>query len=156
MIYFGGVVVNMRAKSKGRPRFSKHGHAYTDKATRDYELKVREYAEVSFDEPTDKALFAVANLYEAVPKSWPKWKYEQAIHGLMFPQRGDADNKMKALLDGCNGIAYLDDKQLMGHFVTQHFAVVPRWELRLYIVGDAVDQRDKIRYDDPTSCFRVG
>lgn len=48
-----------------------------------------------------------------IPKSWPRAKKAEALAGKLPPGKPDIDNILKVVLDGLNGIAYEDDKQVV-------------------------------------------
>lgn len=107
-------------RGKGRPRFA--GHAYTDQATRAYEDKIRwEYKAAggnSIAGPVEVKIMA----YHAVPKSASKAKAGQMLEGAILPtKKPDADNIAKAILDGLNGLAYMDDKQVVSLAVDKQY-----------------------------------
>ena len=56
------------------------------------------------------------------PKSWSKAKTKNALGGLIAPGRPDIDNYLKAVLDGCNGVAFLDDSQVVAVYATKRYA----------------------------------
>ena len=97
-----------RPKAKQRPRMSRRGRAYTPKATHIFETAVAEGwnkrhrfrdKQVGIEIVLDKNEFTVT-VFEAevdVPKS---------------PLLGDIDNYAKSILDGLNGVAFDDDKQV--------------------------------------------
>lgn len=104
-----GVVV-----AKGRPRFTKRGHTYTPKKTKDYETLVKMTARQRFKEPLEEALGVEITIHKTPPKSWSKKKRKQAIEGQLLPVvKPDIDNYTKSILDGCNGIAFKDDNQIV-------------------------------------------
>ncbi len=87
---------------KRRVRFTKRGTAYTDKKTRE---EMRMIAQ-SYDGPCfDGPLAVLVNVYKPTPKGIRK--------AIPFTTRPDADNVLKALLDGLNGIAFNDDAQVV-------------------------------------------
>jgi Holliday junction resolvase RusA-like endonuclease len=51
-------------------------------------------------------------IVEPIPKSYTGYKRKAAELNLISPPVGDLDNKIKAITDGLNGIAYIDDKQI--------------------------------------------
>jgi Holliday junction resolvase RusA-like endonuclease len=105
--------VSLTAISKARPRAAKGGHFYTPKRTRDYERAIREAADVFVTgPPADVPVTLDVNIIHPTPVSWPKWKAAAAVQNFLFPSRGDLDNKIKAISDALNGIAYLDDVQI--------------------------------------------
>ena len=49
-----------------------------------------------------------------VPKSWPKWKKAMALDGKILPTaKPDGDNVEKAIMDGFNGIVWIDDSYVV-------------------------------------------
>jgi Holliday junction resolvase RusA-like endonuclease len=113
---------------KGRPKFSKIGgfvRTYTPKKTSDYETIVRETAQQAMG-PTDVLETPVAvYLYIRlpIPKSYPKKRVAACLSGLERPtKKPDIDNIVKAILDGMNGIVYLDDKQVVDLNLTKVYS----------------------------------
>jgi Holliday junction resolvase RusA-like endonuclease len=51
-------------------------------------------------------------IYDPIPKSYNALRKAAAELGLINPPVGDLDNKVKAITDGLNGVAYIDDKQI--------------------------------------------
>ena len=105
---FYSQIIHMRPKSKDRPRMSKAGHAYTTKATREYEKAfAAEYKGPYFaEEPLRVKL--VFNIHRTVVVIEP-------IENLFTKSelRGDIDNYAKSVLDALNGVAFKDDKQVI-------------------------------------------
>lgn len=103
---------------KGRPRFTKSGHAYTPKETKDYEglvklLAKNEMNKTGFVVKEDKAFSITIYATYPIPKSWPKKKQEQAIVGVFRPTvKPDLDNVAKIICDSLNGIIWRDDAQV--------------------------------------------
>jgi len=127
--------LNTAAVSKGRPRASKHGHVYTPKKTRDFEKFVKDRAALCVDEMIDYPVFLHINITEVIPKSWPKWKREAARLGLIFPQRGDTDNKFKTVADALNGVVYLDDSLIADIGATKRYGNDHFIRVRVYKLG---------------------
>jgi Holliday junction resolvase RusA-like endonuclease len=99
---------------KGRPRFSGRGgfvRSYTPAKTRDYEKNIADFAREYFPEPLQGPLAVSLTFNLPIPSSTPK-KLATALVGQPHCRRGDVDNFCKAVLDGLNGIAYLDDSQI--------------------------------------------
>lgn len=111
---------------KGRPRMTKTGHAYTPQATREFEKAVALWAKSNFKgKPSEKPLRVVANFYIKQAKSN---KTKQHI------QRPDLDNYIKAVLDGMQGVVFLDDSQVFDLNATKGWAeyVVPSFTIVIY------------------------
>lgn len=99
-----------KVRGKGRPRFTRSGHAYTTKGTRDYEMAIREAFENApgrppepFSGPIDVTIVTSRQLPKSTPKSVIR---EPDTH------KPDADNVAKVVLDALNGVAWLDDAQV--------------------------------------------
>lgn len=100
------LVIKLKPKSKGRPRAGKYG-MYTDKATREYEQLIKDAYVASggpmFEGPIEMSItFArdkiTVNIKEIIAES---------------SLRGDVDNYVKSIMDGLNGVAYNDDRQVL-------------------------------------------
>lgn len=109
---------------KGRPRFSRretpqgkpYSKAHTPARSRSYEQQVSWQARAAMGarEPLEGALVVKIDAVLRIPASWPKWKQEAAeTHGLAPAVTPDLDNLVKAALDGCNKIVWLDDAQIV-------------------------------------------
>lgn len=96
--------VPIRPQVKGRPRFSKRGHAYTPKKTRDYETAVREY----YDGPLFEGPISMSVVFTLKRAQITITQLE----GEESKLRGDTTNYLKAIEDALNGVAYADDKQI--------------------------------------------
>ncbi len=108
---------------KERPRTGKRGNVYTPDGTRSYEQTVRVHA-----------LRAVASC------GWqrePADRYTVTL-AVYFPdeRRRDLDNVCKAVLDGCNGVAFADDSEVDEvHMVRAVDRERPRIEVRVSRLG---------------------
>ena len=61
-----------------------------------------------------------------VPASWSKRKALAALNGELMPTtKPDADNVLKAVLDGCNGVLWRDDVQVVDVRVRKRYAATP-------------------------------
>ncbi len=116
---------------KGRPKFSKIGgfvRTYTPRKTSDYETIVRETARQAMG-PTEVLETPVAvYLYIRlpIPKSYPKKRLEACLRGLERPtKKPDIDNLAKSVLDGLNGVVYVDDGQIVSLHVTKVYSSAP-------------------------------
>lgn len=104
-----------KPQGKGRPRFTRSGRTYTDAKTLGYEKAVAFACRVGMG---DLAAFVgpveVQMKVRLVPAvSLAKKVRADMLNGHTFPiKNGDVDNYAKSVLDGMNGIAYADDKQV--------------------------------------------
>ena len=97
--------VSGQPQGKARPRFV-NGHIYTPKCTKIYEADVK------------KAYLAVAQGYyfKDEPVSLVVTAYlkrAKSNRRKFATTKPDVDNILKAILDGLNGVAYNDDKQVI-------------------------------------------
>lgn len=100
-------------KSKGRPRVSTvHGKpiSYTPKKTREFENLVKDRAQRYFDEPLDCPVMLIIRFLIHRPQRicWKTKPMPEAI----CDRRPDLDNLDKAIVDGLENVAYMDDKQI--------------------------------------------
>lgn len=96
---------------KGRPRFTRTGHAYTPKTTQDYEKKIAEFYKSQTDDFYDTAIKVRLVFYMPIPKSTTKKNRQLIATGFIkCTVHKDIDNLSKAVLDGCLGVAYEDDR----------------------------------------------
>lgn len=116
--------VDLEPVPKGRPRFSKIGgfvRSYTPKKTSDYEAQVKAIAQNAMTrEPLETPLAAFLYFRLPIPKSYPKKRVAACLSGLERPiKKPDLDNLAKSVLDGLNGVVYLDDAQLVSLHITK-------------------------------------
>lgn len=112
---------------KARPRFTRSGRVYTPKATKDYEKKVAQAWKINGYGKTDKAVSVEIAVYCSRPKSAKR----------RFPTvKPDVDNIAKIILDGLNGVAYEDDKQVVSLSIDKVYAIdYPFIEIEVKEIG---------------------
>lgn len=102
---------------KERPRFNHYTKTpYTPHKTQAYETAVRYSFLAKFKKPRKAEGYIEMRLqaYFEPPKSVSKTIRESMLLGEIRPdKRPDADNIIKAICDALNGLAYLDDKQVV-------------------------------------------
>lgn len=113
-----------KAVPKGRPRVGKNS-VYTPKRTRDFEKKVRDAAKTVKRGPFTCPVKVFVTISEPIPKSYTGMKRAAAKAELINPPVGDLDNKVKAITDALNGIAYMDDRQIVHIDAKKFFGVKP-------------------------------
>ena len=123
--------INSEPVPKGRPRFSRHGHAYTPKKTRDYEESIKfAFLSQNCDSvpvyPKDIPLEVTVVFAKSVPKSYTKKRRAACLNGEEAPTgKADLDNYLKAVLDPLNGLAYEDDSQIVKTVAEKKYAEEP-------------------------------
>lgn len=114
--------------AKGRPRFSTVGgfpKAYTPKTTRDYEDRVTHCAELATNgNPATSSPVSVTLCFNVeIPKSYSKKKRELIFSNQLYPtKKPDIDNLAKAVMDGLNGVCFLDDSQVVSLTVHKRYS----------------------------------
>jgi Holliday junction resolvase RusA-like endonuclease len=105
-------------KTKGRPRFSKSGHAYTPKETREAEIEVLLHWELA-----------------GAPR-FTGWIGIECSFYLGSKRIKDTDNLLKLVLDALNKKAFDDDSQIVELFGRKSFVrsdmaktIVRIWEI---------------------------
>jgi Holliday junction resolvase RusA-like endonuclease len=74
------------------------------------------------------------NIRVGVPVSWAVKRQVAALNGDAVPGKPDLDNVAKAILDACNGIAYVDDKQVARLTVSKAYSTEPGVEVYMHEV----------------------
>lgn len=105
--------VHGKPRGKARPRFAR-GHTYTPRETVEYERAIATSYIEHGGRMYDGAVYLKVTAYYGIPKSWPKAKKTEVISKALMPQtKPDIDNIVKVVMDGLNGVAYADDKQVV-------------------------------------------
>lgn len=116
---------------KGRPRIGRvgaHSRMFTPHKTAAYEGLVAHAGQQAMaGRPLiEGAVSVVMDIRLEVPASWSKKKKSAALAGLEHPtKKPDADNVIKAIFDGLNGVVWRDDVQAVVLVVRKRFAPVP-------------------------------
>lgn len=101
---------------KARPRINTTSHrAYTPVKTKKFEELVRfEYLR-SNEKKTEVGAVVLGVLFKMpIPVKTKKADVKKMMNGKLLPiKRPDLDNLVKSILDGLNGVAYLDDNQVI-------------------------------------------
>ena len=109
------IIIHGRPVPKGRPRFTRSGHAYTPPKTNLFEKEValayRQSGFPMFD--ADAKLVLDIRFYFRIPKNTTQKQREEIENKSYYAKKPDIDNLCKAVMDGLNGVAYEDDKQVV-------------------------------------------
>lgn len=118
------LVIPGQPTSKGRPRLSLNGHAYTPQKTRDAEAAVQLAARKAGVVKADGPLLVEMNFCFQIPRSWSKRDQALAREMQVMPcSKPDIDNCIKLVLDALNGIGWHDDKQIIGIVARKFYSV---------------------------------
>ena len=99
------LTLDMDPVPKGRPRFTRTGHAFTDKKTLQAEAAIRNAALAEWGKkPFEGAVELIIQFTFKKPKSNKK---------NLHTQRPDLDNCAKLVSDAINGVAFVDDSQVI-------------------------------------------
>lgn len=90
--------------AKGRPRFTRSGHAYTPDKTRKFESEVARYLKARCKHVTEGPLRVEVILFLKKPKT------SKNKHPIVKP---DSTNFIKGIEDAANGILWRDDSQII-------------------------------------------
>lgn len=118
---------------KERPRATRQGRIFTPARTVSFERKVGTIAQPLFACPIEGPVkLRVVATFE-IPKSWTKAK-RAAAQGAFHTQKPDGDNCLKAIKDGLNRIAWMDDSQVADA------RIVKRWgpQAETYVLVEAL------------------
>lgn len=129
------------ARGKGRPRATTiggHARMFTDSKTASYENLVKLAASralngrVPFDEP-----LAVNVTIRMTPAASHSDKKRRAmIAGEILPTKlPDLDNVVKAVLDGCNRVAFRDDALIVRLVAEKAYAATPGVDVMINPIG---------------------
>lgn len=124
-------------RGKGRPRATARGgfaRVFTDAKTRTYETSVAVLAKEAMDghAPFEGPLSVSLRFRIKPPKSMTKRMRAAVLAGeIAYPGAFDIDNLAKSILDGCNGVCFPDDKQVMRLFATKVASERPGVDVRI-------------------------
>ena len=111
---------------KGRPRFTRTGHAYTPAKTAKYEKEIAEYYKGREGTLFENAITVKIIFAMPIPKSASKKiRQKMSIGEYKYTKKPDVDNLAKAVLDALNGVAYTDDSLITHLTVGKHYSTFP-------------------------------
>lgn len=134
-------VVPGQPVAKGRPKVSTAGgfsRLYTPAKTVSYEGLVAHSASVAMagTAPIEGPVSASLDIVMQVPASWSKKKQLQAVAGQIRPTtKPDADNVIKAIFDGMNGVVWRDDVQVVDFSGRKRYGDTPGVRVTVVPIG---------------------
>lgn len=127
--------------AKGRARFARRGAhvvAYTPAKTASYENLVKIAATLAMcgTQPTAAPVFLSVTLNLQIPASWSKKRQALAAAGsIAATKKPDADNVLKGIKDGCNGIIWRDDAQVVRIIIVKRYSETPSALIKVMETG---------------------
>ncbi|WP_085701945.1 RusA family crossover junction endodeoxyribonuclease [Pseudomonas sp. B15(2017)] len=124
-------IVPGEAVGKGRPRVTTiggHARMFTPTKTANYETLIALAAQQAMDgrELISGPVMVELRIFVSVAASWSKKKTAEALRGEVMPtKKPDADNVLKAICDGINGIVFRDDVQVVNVSMSKRFGETP-------------------------------
>jgi Holliday junction resolvase RusA-like endonuclease len=125
-------------QGKGRARVGKsfggHARMFTPAKTVAYEGLVAMAAQMAMGatSPFSGPLAVEIEAVHSVPASWSKKRRNDALSGLAHPAvKPDIDNIVKAIADGGNGVAWVDDKQIVRLTAGKRYGTDPGVHVRV-------------------------
>ena len=121
--------------AKGRAKFARRGNfvtTYTPEKTASYEnlVKMAAHEAMAGRAPSGAPIEIDVCLWLQIPVSGSNKKRHAAVNGLVrATKKPDSDNIFKAIGDGCNGIVWKDDAQLVSINIQKKYAESPRAEV---------------------------
>jgi Holliday junction resolvase RusA-like endonuclease len=98
-------------------------------------IKLMYQHEAHGEQMDEGPLMAVIAAYYEPPKSASKKQLDAMLNGKSFPmKKPDLDNIIKVVLDALNGVAYHDDKSIIGVAATKAYDMEPRVDVRLEVM----------------------
>lgn len=116
-------------RAKDGRQFVSH---YTPDETIRYENLIRMCARDAMHDryPLDGPIDLTVRVFVPIPASWSQRKQRDAAAGLVAPsKKPDWDNFAKAVCDGANGVAWVDDSLVVDAAVRLRFSLNPRVEV---------------------------
>jgi len=140
-------VIPGKVQPKQRPMHTRNGNTYTPEATVEYEKRVvTSVRQVMKERDHGMWYCPVAvdiTIYEERPTAQGA---RQELMGLNYlrPTRCDIDNQVKAILDGCNGVLFADDKQITQLFANRLYGPEPHARIEIWRAGISKAEADQI------------
>lgn len=111
-----------KVRGKGRPRFMRNGHTYTDKNTTAYEKLIQASYLKSTSYISQKSVRISMYVCFAPNKTDTKKNKVIKLKNSLWPsKKPDVDNVVKVVLDALNKVAYSDDTQVNEIHVIRHW-----------------------------------
>jgi len=128
------LIIPGKPLGKQRPRVLKNGITYTPKETVNYETYIKQLfaTEHKLHKPFEGPVKMQITAYFPIPASTSKTKKASMEQGHIKPTvKPDVDNICKIITDALNGLAYLDDKQIVECTIQKCYSSIPRVQVTI-------------------------
>lgn len=129
------IIIEGEPVAQGRPRFSSRNgfvRVHDPQKSSNYKKLVRSVAQRQVSEPIDKPISLLIDVYRSIPQSFSKKKHLEAVEGRLRPiTKPDIDNYIKGILDGLNGVVWVDDNRIISLTVNKYYSEQPRVEVEI-------------------------
>lgn len=127
-----------KVRGQGRPRMRRNGHAYKTREDREWEDRIKEsYINSNGPHFGSKPVIVALMIHRAMPNSRPKYRESE-----MDVYKPDSSNVLKGVEDALNGIAYEDDRQIVGAFTIKHPRIRQDSEYIEVLITDDINMAD--------------
>lgn len=132
-------------QGKGRPRIGKvgdHARMFTPAKTAAYEGLIAHAASIAMaGQPLIVGPVRCAVYIDCqIPASWSGKKQRDALAGRVMPTgKPDSDNVIKAVYDGCNGVVWKDDAQVVDGAQRKRYAATPGVRVFITLAAGAAE-----------------
>lgn len=130
-------IFDLPGKPVGKERPSGKDHRYLPKKTQDYQREIGWAAKAGMRTKTvpPQAVGIDIAILITPPKMWKAEERVRALKGEIRPvTRPDTDNTIKAIMDGCNKIAYRDDQQVSEIILRRTYAENDNTRVTVYLL----------------------
>lgn len=140
---------------KGAPRAVRRGRfltVHTDEKTEQYENRVAIAAQAAMGGRSliEGPVALQLDIRCAVPASWSGIKQRMALAGEIMPTtKPDCSNVVKSIEDGCNGVVWRDDTQVVRHGIEKRYAAVPGVVVTIELLARIEPVQQEIELDEP-------
>lgn len=144
-------IVEGKPQGKARPRVVRNKytgkvHSFTPEKTANYEDLIRwSYKAAGGVFYANKTLQVDIQAFYPIPKGFSKAKQKDAVNAVLRPTtKPDCDNCIKVVLDALNGVAYNDDKQVVGVSCNKYYGESGRLIVRITDLTEGVQINERL------------
>lgn len=116
----------------GRPRFTRQGHAFDPKRSRQYKTMVHEVAAMQYHGPllSEMALAVKIDIYRPIQKSVSHKEHDRRLSGEHRPiVKPDTSNYVKLIEDALTDVIWEDDNLIVSLVADKYYSDDPRIEV---------------------------